>query len=748
MDRFAKYNAIAGALRNQPCDLELVTRLHLNDGTTQEISNVRRVICKKASRKRGSTVFTFADLDLAALDQIFPFETFTVADWPNLFVDDVGKRVPQGVGTARKVPLALIDTDNLTFWTYAGPKVIGTAATLLTLYRGSQADQGAIVSGSEYTTATRTAPSGYQVVTHTFAREQIDFQGRQYILEADYVLPGSRIPADETARVLAAFGISTDSTSFTAAATYDAVNSFVIDALYGGAGRTGRAIIADLCDAARAWLTPTATGTWAITQDSPRSSTAQFDTSADLIQIDEYGDADVPAKVTLFYRPKASLGEDWAAPLSRPTAGSSSEMQRHNPYIYAHAVADFYLSYWQKRLNATLGPTGGVAKGTVYAAQVSSGDRITVTDALAYLGTKDFIAPGVTRGADSNQLTLREYVADVYVYAAGTLPADATNGYSPDYSFTPPLAPTIQAIGAGGTSTDADGKVRARQLIQLAPPGNTNWALLTVQLTDVSTNEIYQAQATLNAGTGFYEVVVANLPPARSMQARAWATNSNNVTGATAGPTSFTSATSAAVPSTPASITITQTHSFQLDYAWAASTPGAAPILEYVLEQSPNAGASWTEVFRGRSLKESITAGIITGTNFEGRVKARDTLGNESAYATSTQFTAQKMIDDTHIIGGGVNGPSIGGGAISQGQANTSTGTFSGTLGAGVQQTLILQKYLFWPQLSTPGSDNKVYITADQVGVPVGTGDAATIGIYNSGTLAATKQGFYRYIVP
>jgi hypothetical protein len=36
---------------------------------------------------------------------------------------------------------------------------------------------------------------------------------------------------------------------------------------------------------------------------------------------------------------------------------------------------------------------------------------------------------------------LREYDASIYVYTAGTLPADATNVYTPDFSYTPPLAP-------------------------------------------------------------------------------------------------------------------------------------------------------------------------------------------------------------------------------------------------------------------------------------------------------------------
>jgi hypothetical protein len=48
MDRFSKYKAITGALRNAVCELELVTRLTLPNGTTGRSDGRAPRVCKKA----------------------------------------------------------------------------------------------------------------------------------------------------------------------------------------------------------------------------------------------------------------------------------------------------------------------------------------------------------------------------------------------------------------------------------------------------------------------------------------------------------------------------------------------------------------------------------------------------------------------------------------------------------------------------------------------------------------------------
>jgi hypothetical protein len=156
------------------------------------------------------TVLEFADIDRSALEQVFPFETFTTADFPELFVDDVGKRIPQGVGTAKKVPAAYVQKTG--GYVYAGPKAIAGygAATCLAVYRGTTPGQGSVVSATEYVIGIRNLPSGITVNTITFVREQVDFNNRPYVIEADWSLPGSRAPSDEISRILQAYGLTVD----------------------------------------------------------------------------------------------------------------------------------------------------------------------------------------------------------------------------------------------------------------------------------------------------------------------------------------------------------------------------------------------------------------------------------------------------------------------------------------------------------------------------------------------------------
>lgn len=422
MDGFAQYKAISDSLRNTICTLELVTTLRKDDGSTVEVTDVRSAVCKKAQRRPGRTILTFADIDLAALERAFPFDIFTAADWPEIYPEHVGRRVAQGVGTVVRVPLTWISKSGGS-WKYAGPKVIGSAGTVSKVYRGTRAGDGVVVNSSEYTTGTASgASTGVTVLTVNFAREQIDFNGRPYVLEADISLPGSRSPSSEIARILTLYGISYDSAAFTTAASNDATAGSLIDALYGGddRARSGKAIIEDLLAVARGWLSQSSSG-WTIVQDVAKTAAAEFDTASDLIHVEEYGDADIQRTVSIAYRPISSASENFQARLERTTNGQTGELRLQNPYIRDHVVADKLVCYWQKRLN-----TARMARAAVYATQIPAGTRISINDNTVWSGTKDFIVVGNTRAADCNRVLLREYDAGIYTYTAATLPTDPT----------------------------------------------------------------------------------------------------------------------------------------------------------------------------------------------------------------------------------------------------------------------------------------------------------------------------------
>lgn len=697
MDRFAKYRAITDTLRGQVCELELVTTLALADGTSQEVTNLRRATCKKASRRGNVTVLEYADIDRSALEQIFPFETFTTADFPELFVDHVGKRVPQGVGTVTKIPTAYIVKTGGTY-KYAGPKVIAGGGygvgAILAVYRGTTPGQGALVSPTEYTLGTVTAPSGLQVHTINFTREQVDFSGRPYIIEADWSLPGDRTPSAEVGRMLNAFGITTDA-SFAAGAVADNAAGFFVDAAYLDPGRTGNAIIEDLLRVARGYLSPNSTGAWSLVQDVAKVSSAQFDTSvpSDLCEVHDYGDGDIVQTVQVQGRPKVSGKDtDYAITLTRTVAAGAppGTMQLKYPYVRDPNVLDRLASYWQKRL-ATLRR----ASATIYAAQIANGAVVTIIDAVNYIGSKDFIATGISRPADGNAMQLREYDPNVYVYTVGTIPADATNVYSPDYSYTAPAAPGPVLLVSQGTSADLDGKLTAFALIRATPPA-VNWSKLTVQLTDSTTNEIYQAQMTFNAVTGFYEATVSGLRPNRVHNGVVWATNSNNIDGATAAFGPFTSATAAIALAAP-TINVTQAQSFyvDVDMGLIADVAASPKFRRYVLFEKVGAGAF---VEKMRTADRIVKVQVSHGTAYQYKAHAEDLVGNETGDSNTVSITPAAVITDSHILPTGVTGTSIANGSINRGRSLTGTGSGSGTIGAGPSTTNFqMDYYTFFP---------------------------------------------------
>jgi hypothetical protein len=790
VDRASKalaYRALLGSV----VEVEIVQGYTQANGTRSEAVNLRRMVAKTFGRKPGRTVIGLADIDMEALKQQFPFETFTTADWPELFEGHVNRRIPQGVGTVVKVPLAWIAKTGGT-WKYAGPKVLaGVPATLLAVYRGTQEDNGAVVSAAEYSASTATGTStGVVVNTVHFAREQIGFDGQPYALTADWLLPGSRAPADEISRVLALYGITADAVSFAAAAAYDNANGFLIDALYGGKtdGTVGTAIVENHLRAARAWMTQTATGAWALIQDTPKASTLQVDTSTDRAVIDSWADPEANHTVTVQYRPKVSGGEDYTGKLSRVTTGSTGERVVSLPYVRVHAVADRILSYLKKR--ETLKRGAGYATGV----QTNAGDVITATDANIVLGTSDMLITGLSRPADRNDWKLLEYNADVYVYSAPdpsigetALPADATTLYSPDYSFTPPLAPTGLVVVSQGASVADDGTMTSFALVRATPPA-ANWQRLMAMVSNTVTGEIYQAQLILVGGNyearitgmrpnvlhnvvawavnannidgsataavtfttttfstspstptglvvvsqgtvtdangvvrayaliratppalyfrrlmaqvkntttgavvqaqlvlnaGNYECQFDGLLPNQAHQVIAWAVNFENTDGGVTSPVSFTSATNSSVPAAPGAPQIGQRQSLEVVYSWGKVTPGAGapPIVAYVVEKQVGAG-SFNEIWRGDG-QMLVDTSVATGITYTMRVKARDQYGNESAYATSSGYTVQKMIDGTYIITQGVDANSLANTSVSQNKVNLTSWSASGTIAAG-----------------------------------------------------------------
>lgn len=701
--------AIAAAVIDQEFELELRTQLLDDTGVPIDVlTHVRRAVVKKALQRRNVLELTLADVDRTALERVYPFEAFTVEDFPELFSDHVGRLITEGVGTVLRVPLIYIS--NAGPFIYAGPKVLSAPGMLLTVYRGEAEGQGAIVDASEYTAGTATgAVSGSIVNTVEFVNEQINTTGTPYILEADYLLPGSRLPADELERILGRYGISAEVGSFTAAAAYDAVAGFLVDCLYGAeGGRTGTAIVEDLLRVARAWLVQSDASEWALRQDRPQIPVLEFDTAADEADVSEYGAETIPKTITVQFAPRRAGTEDYARSLQRHTAASSGEFVFKSPYMRDYAVGDRMASYLEAKLT-----TLKRAVASLYGTQLTDGALIYLSDATHFGATKkQMILDGMSRPADRNDAQLREYVAALYEYSPGALPSDASNGYGPDYSFTDPLAPTIKTpLAAGTTTTLVDGSVEAAQLIQLTPPA-VNWAKLTVMITDTTNGVENPGQALFNALTGYYETTIGGLPPARTMEARAWATNADGRDGVVTAPVTFTSATNANVPAAPASIVLSQTHSRQVDVAWPAVVPPAgAPSIDYYVAEYQIFSGAWTQFYQGKDLGGHIV-GLADGLQIGARVKAVNTIGTVGSLRTSVvPLLTDSKIDDGYIVSSGVSGTSIADGSINQGRQSSSTQSQSGNVTAGNVVSIgggSAAAYSFCPGLALGNSGSRI----------------------------------------
>lgn len=716
------FAALSSAARGATLEMELVTRHRRADGSAVEITDERRIVVKRTTRRADRLVLDCVDVDRAALEALFPAETYTVADWPELFADHVNRPVAQAVGTVTKIPLAYLSKSGGA-WKYGVAKVLGGPCSVLTVYR-----DGRIVAASEYSVGTQAAAvSPYSVTTIAFAKEQADQQGRLYTLEADVVGPGSRLPADEIARVLAALGATVDATSFAEGAGYHEAEAIRGDYGY-AAQRTGAAILEDLLFVARGQLGQRPDGAYALFVDRPRTARAMFDAAGDLIRVEEYTKPDIRKTITLHYRPSSSQREAFTGKLQRTTTGTAGELVAKSPYIRDHDVADRQVCYLTEREAAL-----GTARATLFGVQFRAGDVVAIASSIHWDAGKLFAMPRVSRPPNGNEVTLEEYAAAVYAYTPGTLPDGATNGYLPDYSQTPPAAPTGLTVVSQGTSVDTDGKVTAYTLIRATPPA-VNWSRLVAQVKDTTTNEIYQAQLILAGGN--YEATVSGLRPNRAHTVVAWAVNATNVDGISTAAVAFNSAEYAAAPAAPTGLVAAQGTGKVVRVACTAVTQ--AGFKEYIWFRKVGAG-SYAEYRRGRDnylVDEAV--GYLTTYYYKARVVVNPSV--ESADSSEVSVAVTTTIDDNDIPIGGINGPTIGDGSINRGRAYTSTGSASGSIGAGSGINVSMDLYTFFPNFKDESGVSWLDLNAS-LGASADTG---SVGIHNTSGASANYSVTWR----
>jgi hypothetical protein len=352
-----------------------------------------------------------------------------------------------------------------------------------------------------------------------FTREQRDPGGALYTIDADVLGYRSRNVADEIKRIIEGAGLAVETASFASAATYATDNRMLIDCDHGARGvRKRRAIIEDLLYIARGSIATDAFGEYTITQDrEPTLSVGTFDESAgDLIEVDSSTRQGLVKTVEIVYRPSTVQPEELLHTIKRDVFGASGigTERRECPYLRDHEAADRLLCYLQVR---ALKPRR--VRGKLYLQRPVLGYEIAIRNPNIFNLLVGETFPGVLRSQRHTRLGIdfeAMELADVDTYTAGTLPGDINEAYEPDYSQTPPAAPTglrITALTAGRATVDAIPPVENWQELWFVITHNTNGQIMGLILGDFS------------ATTGRASTIIGGLTTGQVYKLQAYAKN-------------------------------------------------------------------------------------------------------------------------------------------------------------------------------------------------------------------------------
>lgn len=570
------------------------------------------------------------------------------------------------------------------------------------------------------------------LVALVFTRPQIDFQGSAYRIEADVLGFDSRNAADEVSRLLTAAGVTPDTTSITSARGVANTNAMTVDCDYGRAGqRTIRAILDDHLFLLRGCLYRNDSGNYVVVQDVAGASILSGDESlGDSLQVDSAEWPSKPTSVSVRYRPGSTDPGALQNTIERTVVGGSQgdETPRDLPYVRDHVAADRLLCY--RALRAQYNAT---CKATIYRLQLDLGQVITLGSPNTWGATaRLWSVRDIDRAPCSNDLTLLEYNNAVYTYTASpTLPSDAAaTAYQPDYSQTPPAAPTALSIQAGAVALATDGTSTTWVRVRCTPPA-VNWSQIWFVITHNVTGEIILGRGT-DIGGGIFETTLTGLRPGNVYQLGAYAVNAFNLQGAIvstfnaaaigggAAVTTFTAPGYATLPPNVASCTAQQGTGLIVQVSWPAVSMSSDILGDYILERKINSGA-FAQVFKGRATsytdRDFFSYGY--GVAVQYRVRASDKWGNLSAaYATSSAFTLSASI----YGGNGTNAD------IRNGTVDTVNRTNVSTIAVG---------------FSTPTPDQSIGITHSLGRVPLVTYDMSgkVSGWVGIGNVTSTSVG-------
>lgn len=721
-----------------PVTVGVVTTVTWSDGSVETIAESQRLTCIARSRGAGFAVMELTDIEDARLNALYPAETYSTTDFPDLSDNDAGRAMPAIVGVATKVPLAqIVATDP---WDHViGRRAIASGVlTVLNWYRGASPSQARLASGGTPALITH---AGENYFTLLPGAEQRDFNGSKYNLYAD-VQTTARTPSEVIRALLTAAGCTPDTTSFSAANTYLLGLAILVDCDFGAWGqRTIRAIIEDLLWVARAALYRMPNGDYGILCDQPGSVVATFDeTSGDDIEIIDLREEARPSKVGIKYRPSPRDPSALQFELARPVTGGTQAVERPRElrYVRRHDVADKTICYYALRA-----AHAARLRARIYRTALSLGDVIKVSSAAFALAPSDWRIRKIQRISGGIEIEAEPYSSSIFTYTPGALPGDAGVDYTPDYSSTPPAAPTSLRITAGSVALSGDGATTARVTVDAIPP-TVNWDRIQFSAVHNVTGEIPGILRGSSVGGGRQGVVLTGLRPGETYKLLAWAENAYNVQGVVqstfnataigggASVTTFVAPGYATVPSDVASISRVQGMGRMVEVSWSAVS--TANLRDYVLERSVNAGA-YTQIWNGAA-RSYIDRDVAYGSNYAYRVKARDLWGNLSTnWRTSTGLSLS-----AGTVLGGASGNDIGSSTVATANRTAVTGvsvSYTNIDGLTMQtQSGLLTKTVAHSLGKTPVVGGGVFAGAGAVTVVAANPTSSNIGITAIGNVA------------
>jgi hypothetical protein len=351
-----------------------------------------------------------------------------------------------------------------------------------------------------------------------FTREQRDPGGGLYTIEADVFGYRSRNAADEISRIIAEAGGSIDATSFAAAQTVATAQKMLVDCAHGAQGaRKARAILEDLLFIARGMIYRAYGSDYYIVQDTPRTSAGTYDeTLGDTVRINRFWRDAYPDAVGIRYRPSTRDPSQLTitrkrVPNGAVVTGDSADPARDCPYLRDHEGADRLVWYLSERSYR-----GRKIAGVLPLTRPAIMTALEFRSLLFPSFTGSFVLSRVVHKSTGVEFEAWTNLGDTY--SLGTLPSDPIDTYEPDFSQTPPAAPTAMRITVAIAGT-------GRASVEARPPVE-NWAEMWFIITHNTNNQIMGlVLATIDAVTGLGAATIGGLTTGQVYKLQSYAKN-------------------------------------------------------------------------------------------------------------------------------------------------------------------------------------------------------------------------------